>query len=286
MYRSTMNLRGTLLRHLIAAGLVAGAGFGVASGQQTKIGAGHAPLSRFAVGLHVGGVLTTSSADFDSFPGVESCIGAQSPSRYSAGSGGGFEVAAMLALNPAMGSGFVSHLGGDLRIGFSSSSTGFGADEGIGQTANAAGEPVPVVAHYALTGRLSELSIEPAVAYRLSSEAPLHLRLGLRMGYLLGGTYDYEEQIASPGGATFGDGSTTRNPQSGDMTGLRKLQMGLTAGIGYEIGLGGSLALRPELSALVGFQSPVNGLTWKPSEIRLGLSVLYTLPHEESSPLE
>ncbi|MBS1911187.1 MAG: outer membrane beta-barrel protein [Bacteroidetes bacterium] len=286
MYRSTMDLCGAFLRSLIVAGIVAGAGFGVANGQQTKIGAGHVPLSRLAVGLHAGGVLMASSADFDSFPGVESCIGAQSPSRYSAGSGGGFEVAAMLALNPAMGSGFVSHLGGDLRVGFASSSTGFGADEGIGQAANAAGEPVPVVAHYALTSRLSELRIEPAVAYWLSSEVPLHLRLGLSMGYILGGTYDYKEQIASPGGATFGDGSTTRNAQSGDVTDLRKLQLGLTAGIGYEIGLGGALALRPELSALLGFQSPVNGLTWSPTEIRLGLSVLYTLPHEESSPLE
>lgn len=284
--RSSIDSWSALRRRLIAAGLIAVVAASGANAQQTKIGAGRSSLSRLALGLHVAGVLTTSSADFDHFPGVLSCIGGQAPSRFSAASGGGISIAAMLSLNPSMAPGFMSHLGGDLRVGIASVSTSFNADEVIGEAANAGGQPVPITTRYMLKTSLTEMRIEPSVAYWLSSEVPLHLRLGLRLGYMLGGTYDYKEQIASPGGATFGDGSDTRNPQNGDIAGMRKLQFGVTAGVGYEIGLGGALAIRPELSALLGFQSPVSGLTWKPSEVRFGISLLYSLPHEESSPLE
>ncbi len=264
---------------MFAALLVAASGMATA---QTPRGGGTA----LQVGLHAEGVLAAPTANFITFPGVQNCMSATGTAGFEGGTGGGFSVFGLLALRPTPGAGFASHLGGAVRVGFSSSSTRFTADEPIGSASDAFGNVVPVVDRYNITVKTGELRVEPSGNYRLSAEVPLFVSLGARLSYLAGGTYEQYESIASPAGATFGDGSSERNRTAGDLTEVRALQVGMTFGIGYEIPLGPTFSLRPELSGLLALTSPVPGVDWSPHEVRFGLGVLYTLPRESSSPLQ
>lgn len=263
----------------LAVLLVAASGVALA---QTPRGGGAA----LQVGLHAEGVLAAPSANFITFPGVQNCMSATDTAHFEGGTGGGFSIFGLLALRPVPGAGLASHFGGAVRVGFSSSSTHFTADEPIGSASDAFGNVVPVVDRYNISVATGELRVEPSGSYWLSSGIPLFVSLGARLSYLAGGTYEQYESIASPANATFGDGSSERNRTAGDLTEVRALQVGMTLGIGYDIPLGPTLSLRPELSGLLALTSPVPGVTWRPHELRFGLGILYTLPRESSSPLQ
>lgn len=238
------------------------------------------------VGLHIDGVLSAPTADFVEFPGVSNCIVPQGDTRFESGSGGGFSLCGVLALKPAIGATLGSRVGGVLKVGLSTTSTTFEADETIGSASDPAGTIHPVVSRYGITVRLSEMRVEPSASFWPSTSVPVLVSLGARLGYVFGGTYDHREDLVAPSGATFRDGSTVRNTGAGDITEVRTLQMGLSLGVAYDIPMSPTLSLRPEIGGLLGLQSPVNGVQWKANEVRLGVSLLYMLPREGSSPLQ
>ena len=64
------------------------------------------------------------------------------------------------------------------------------------------------------------------------------------------------------------------------------MQAGLKLALGYDVPLSKTLALRPELTGLLGLNSPVQGVTWSPNEVRFGLSIVFTQIPEQSTPLQ
>jgi len=239
------------------------------------------PSSTLQVGLYGGGVLSTPSASFTTFPGVLSC----NMESYTQGSGGGFALAGVIALVPPHTDNFSGHLGGSLKAGIVSSTTTFEVDETLGMVSDQSGELHPAVSRYGIDASVMELRLEPTASYWLSKKTPLVFSVGARLGVELGATYDYAERLVSPAGATF-NGSPERGAMSGDVAEKNAIQAGLLAGLGYDLPIGPTITLRPELTGVVSLTSPVKSVDWKAHELRLGLSVLYSLPKAQSSPLQ
>jgi hypothetical protein len=156
----------------------------------------------------------------------------------------------------------------------------------IGQARDRAGALIPVVARYTISTRRSELRLEPMLSYRFGARGEYIVSAGVRTGYLLAGTYEQREGIASPDNAIYADGSRQRNESAGALRELNPVQIGISAGISYEIPFSEGVLLRPELGGSLGITSPVVGAGWHPHELRAGISLLYSPPGEQSSPLQ
>jgi hypothetical protein len=237
----------------------------------------------------VSGLLGTPTAEFSQLPGVANCIGSLGAgTAFDGGSGGGFAVSALVGISPlpAMDEGFLSHIGADLSIGYAGASTTFEVDERIGQAIDPAGNILPIFSRYTVETQVSELRLEPMARYYIGPSVPLTFGIGAKLGFLLGATYDQKETIASPSGATYGDGSSERNASSGDLAETSGMQAGLKLALGYDVPLSKGLALRPELTGLLALNSPVQGVTWNPNELRFGLSIVFTQTPLQSTPLQ
>jgi hypothetical protein len=238
-------------------------------------------------GVQANAILGATSSEFSQLPGVANCIGTLgAPTLFDGGSGGGFSGSALIGLTPVgQEEGFLSHLGGELAVGYASSSTTFEVDERIGQAIDPSGNIMPVFSRYTVDTKVSELRIEPMGRYYLG-KLPLTLGFGARVGILMGATYEQKEEIASPSAATFEDGSKQRNNNSGDLAETSALQMGLKLGLAYDVMIAQTITLRPEISGMLSLTSPVQGITWNPHELRVGLAVLFTPALQQSTPLQ
>lgn len=215
------------------------------------------PLLQF--GGYGGVVIGSSSGSFASLPGINNCKG--DTVLFDGGSGNGFMVAGMVAMRPALLQGdAVSHIGWQARVGFSSASTTFEASELIGPAMNPMGMVLPVTSKYVVETSLSELRVEPSATYQISRSTPLVFAVGARLGFLMGKTFTHHEEVASPTGARYSDGTTERNNSSGDLQETSGFQAGVTAGVGFDINLSSSIALRPEAGTMLGFTSPFRAL--------------------------
>lgn len=239
------------------------------------------PSSSLQLGLYGGGLLSTPSVSFTNFPGVLSC----NTETYNHGSGGGFAVAGVLSLVPPHTASFTGHLGGTLKVGLVASTTTFEVDETLGMVSDQSGDLHPAVSRYGIDASVSELRLEPTASYWLSQKTPLVFSVGARLGFELGATYDYAERLVSPAGATF-NGSAERGATNGDLEEKNAIQAGVLLGLGYDLSLSPTITLRPELTGVMSLTSPVKSVDWKAHEVRFGVSVLYTLPRTQSSPLQ
>jgi hypothetical protein len=245
--------------------------------------ASSSPWQPLQFGLYVGGMAGAPSASFTSLPGLSTCLG--DTSGFDGGSGGGFAVAAMAGLRPRISGDFLSHVGAWLRVGFASTGTTFETTENIGPAIDRSGTVSDVIDSYTIKTTISELRLEPSVTYQVGVDVPLVVSLGAKLGLLMSSTYEQSEGVSSPAGATFADGSTQRNTNSGDLTETSGLLAGIDLGIGYDIWVGQTIVLRPEVSGMLALGSPVSGVTWSPHELRGGLSILYTPMAAHSTPL-
>jgi hypothetical protein len=273
-----MNNQRLLTRTLLIALMLMPA---IAAAQQRT---GHA----VQFGVQANGLLGATSSEFSQLPGVANCIGSLgAPTIFDGGSGGGFSGSALIGLTPIPGNegGFLSHLGGELAVGFASASTTFEVDERIGQAIDPSGNILPVFSRYTVDTKVSELRLEPMARYYLGN-LPLTLGIGAKLGFLMGATYDQKETIASPSAATFEDGSKERNSNSGDLAETSGLQVGIKLGIAYDVMLAQTITLRPEIGGMLALTSPVQGVTWNPNELRLGLAILFTPALQQSTPLQ
>jgi hypothetical protein len=231
-------------------------------------------------------MLSAPTASFNQLPGVLLCLGLNSDQKFDGGSGGGIFMGAMVTRRPGIREAFASHIGYSVKVGLSRLTSTFETDETIGQGSDPQGNILPVVDRYRIETTTNEIRLEPTVEYWISSAFPLMITLGPRIGYLASGSYTQSEQIISPAGAEFSDGTTVRNEHSGTMTEINGLQFGLNLGVAWEIPATPNLALRPTLGATLGFTSPVTGVNWKGNELRAGISILYMLEQSQSNPLD
>ncbi len=193
---------------------------------------------------------------------------------------------AMITRRPGIRESFASHIGYSVKVGLARLTSTFETDETIGQGSDPQGNVLPIVDRYRIEATTNEIRLEPTAEYWISNEFPLMISLGPRIGYLASGSYTQSERIISPAGAEFSDGTTLRNEHSGTMTEINGLQFGINLGVAWEISATPNLALRPTLGATLGFTSPVNGVEWKGTEFRAGVSVLYMLESAQSTPLD
>ncbi len=242
------------------------------------------PRNRWQFGIHADAVMGIATASFTELPGVPNCLGLVSETAFTAGSGWGLSVGGVVGLARFGEGGEAARFGGNLRFGFVSVATLFEAEERIGAAAGSSGEVVPIIARYTVETRRNEIRLEPMLSYRFGGS--VMALAGGRAGYLLGGTYRQREGIASPGNATYADGSRERNATGGDLRETNAFQAGISAGIAAEIPFSGGWFLRPELVGSLGLVSPVASTGWRPHELRAGISVLYSLEAEQSTPLE
>ncbi len=237
--------------------------------------------SRLQFGLHLAGLINTPSAEFNGLPGIPTCLS----SPFSSGSGGGFSVSAMTALVPSFADGFASHIGATLRLGFASASTSFETSESIGPAIDRSGEVSDVIDTYTIETTFSELRLEPAITYHIGADVPLLFSIGAKLGFAAGSTYSQSEKVTSPNGATFADGSSERNASEGDIEEASGMLLGLGLGVGYDIRVSPTLAVRPEAGYMLGLTTPIKDVTWSPNEVRLGVSLLYMSLPAASTPL-
>ncbi|MEO5929727.1 MAG: outer membrane beta-barrel protein, partial [Candidatus Kapaibacterium sp.] len=195
-------------------------------------------------------------------------------------------VGAVVGLRPGSSGGFTSHLGGTVRLVFSSSSTKFEADEEIGQVSDAKGTIVPAISRYTVETKVTQVSLDPTVSYWIGQKFPLILSVGAHLGYVLGGTYSQGEKLVSPQGLTYKtEGTTERNQNSGDLQQVSKIGGGIVVGLGYDLQVTPKLSIRPEVEGLLSLSGPVSGIDWKSHELHLGVSFMFTPPSEGPSPL-
>lgn len=242
------------------------------------------PRGRWQFGLHADAVMGIATASFTELPGVPSCLGLISETAFTDGDGWGFSAGGVVGLARFGEEGSAARFGGHLRFGFVSVATSFQAEERIGAAIDRSGEVVPIIARYTVETQRNEIRLEPMLSYRFGKS--FMALAGGRVGYLLGGTYQQSEGIASPGNATYGDGSRERNVTGGDLRETNSLQAGVSAGVAAEFPFSGGLLLRPELVGSLGLISPVASTGWRPHELRAGFSVLYSPALEQSTPLE
>lgn len=267
---------------LVLAGLLTLASQGIAQrGAEAPQMPGSPSTLQF--GIYGGGVLAPNSAEFATLPGIVSCQG--DSILYGGSAGGGFTIAAVAGIMPGSGEGFLSHIGASLKVGLSSTSSTFEADERIGQAISPTGEVSDVISHYTIESGLSTLIIEPTAFYRVSAEAPLLIGIGPTLGLLMGATYDQKEEVVSPSGARYADGRTERNVRAGDIEETSGMLLGGTLSLAYEIKASPLIAIRPEISGTLGFNGPVSGTDWKQHTVRAGLSILFSPATAQSTPL-
>jgi hypothetical protein len=277
LFRRSMNKQRLLARTLLIALMLMPA---IAIAQQRT---GHA----VQFGVQVNGLLGATSSEFSQLPGVANCIGSLgAPTLFDGGSGGGFSGSVLIGLTPVgQEEGFLSHLGGELAVGYASASTTFEVDERIGQAIDPAGKIMPVFSRYTVDTKVSELRLEPMARYYLG-KLPLTIGIGARLGFLMAATYEQKETIASPSAATFEDGSKERNNTSGDLAETSGLQVGIKLGLAYDLMLAQTITVRPEIAGMLSLTSPVQGITWNPHELRLGVAILFTPALQQSTPLQ
>lgn len=242
------------------------------------------PVPLWQFGGYGGVVIGGASGSFATLPGINNCKG--DTALFDGGSGNGFAISALVGLRPAMGKGgFSSNIGWQARVGFTSVSTTFETTEVIGPAMNPMGMVLPITSKYVIETSLSELRVEPMATYQVSRALPLVLGLGARLGFLMGKTFEHHEEVASPTGARYGDGSTERNTSSGDLEETSGFQAGLKAAVGFDINLSPNFALRPEVGTMLGFISPVADTDWSQTELHVGIALIFTTDPPRSSPL-
>ncbi len=136
---------------------------------------------------------------------------------------------------------------------------------------------------HTLQSNFMNLGIEPGVMYELIPN--LYVNAGARIGLNMTSTYDQKETIVQPAGkGTFIDPNTgastnkrTRNESNGDIPDATALQLGVLAGISYELPLNKdkSFRLAPEVSFYYGLTNLANEIEWSANAVRGGVAIKY-----------
>ncbi len=107
--------------------------------------------------------------------------------------------------------------------------------------------------------------------------------LGVSVGLATRNAFEQNENIISPKGATFLDGSTTRRIVSGNFTdkegniASNTIRIGAVANVGMMIPLSPSFILNPEVSFQYSILNVISDVSWKVNALRGSIGLMYVL---------
>jgi hypothetical protein len=211
------------------------------------------------------------SADFQTLPSVFGC----SPG-YTSGSGFGFSIGGIYQIP------INSSLSLQMRGAFSSLGSTLTREEVIGN-ARVNNEAVPTVSKHTLESSISAIEIQPMLYYQPLNNA-LNISFGLNTGLVVGASYSQKEELVSPSNSLYENGLRQRNMTTGDIPNTSALQLGALAGIGYDVLIGKSLFLTPEVQYGLQLTNLVSDINWKANSLRFGVSVRHILLPQELTP--
>lgn len=217
-----------------------------------------------SLGLVGGYAVDFHSADAMTLPEVPSCC-----PGYDGGTGGGFLFALSLELPLSPSLELVT------RLSYHGSTVTMTVDEPI--TVRDGNSTRTANITHELTSTLTFVSLEPAVEFRLGER--FGLIGGVRLGTMLGATYEEQEILDPSIPYDYQGGSGVRNQSSGDITGTSSFQFGLILGARYRLPMNAdeTLMLIPEAQFVPMFSSVLADQTWTVSSLRFMIGVSYAL---------
>ena len=211
------------------------------------------------------GSLAMPSSDVREFPEAPSCLAdtarLDDRSGYALAVGGG--VARSIARDLHVGA----------RAGVAFSSTRFAARERIGRASDANGAVSDVIVEYRSDVDIVSLALEPVVQWRPTS--PLMLSAGVLVSVPVSAVLDHREVLVAPSQATYGEGGTERALASGSLSQHARTWLGISASAGFDVELARRVWLRPEIGGVFALGSPLRNVSWRPHELRLGLTLVF-----------
>jgi outer membrane protein OmpA-like peptidoglycan-associated protein len=246
------------MRTLFIALLIGFAAIG-SSAQQDQLAPGRLGLMfDYGLGVH--------AASFSELPEVQSCCPEYGTTM---GSGWFLGLEYNVALAPSWRLATRLHYG-SFGVDFASTET-----QPIVQPS---GNEVQANIEHSLSGDLSQISIEPLALYEVAPD--LSLAGGLTIGYVLSGTYEQKEYLATPTNAVFETGTRTRNSVSGDIQELNSLSLGVTVGARYDLALNAdrTIFLTPEVLFTYVPTAVASGVSWNAHQLRGGMVLSFVPP--------
>lgn len=164
----------------------------------------------------------------------------------------------------------ISRLSLQLRASFSNMGGRLSSTEIIGNAVSN-GEVVDAVVEHSLEPSISIISFEPMLQWQ-PFDFPLAINLGIQAGTVTGRTADQAETLIEPNTATFTNGTAVRNSGNGELPVDAFYGAGF-AGLGYDIPIGTSLVLAPEVAYHLNLSNALEGTPWRGDALRLGVSL-------------
>lgn len=206
------------------------------------------------------------SVDFTGLPGVPSCC-----PQYSSGRGNGFSLGGLyeFPVTPTLNvevRGLFSTVSGTL----STNETKLVFD---------GKKSVEGLFEHTITTDFSTIAIAPSVKYTVFNS--LKVSAGINAGLLEGGTYSQQERLITPDDILFENDTRTRLASSGTITEVSKFQLGLSAGVSYELPLNSSSTFiaAPEISYTFRLTNALQDESWKIHTLRFGVALKYAWYH-------
>lgn len=134
-------------------------------------------------------------------------------------------------------------------------------------------EYVPLVREHVFTSSLGYVAIEASVRSQPLSDIPVFVRATFDAGNpIVDATYTQTDEIVSPDGVLFPDGTLRRTTGSGEFPGLGTA-IGVTGGIGATFMVSQTLEVAPEVFFRRGLGSIASGVQWEQSFIGGGIAL-------------
>lgn len=218
------------------------------------------------LGLYFNYGMNLYSADFVKLPGTYSCC-----SKFKSGTGTGLSFGALYdyPIN--------NDLWLNLRIGFNQLDGEMSAADTSTIISNGISQKIDF--EHRLNSKIGLLNLDAMLSYRLIDN--LFVSAGAKLGVLISKTYTQIDKITNPATAIFDDtGLPYRNYSDGEITEAAPFQAFLTAGLSYELPLNKKefLFIVPEFSYSLALTNLVNGISWKSSLLKGGISIKYQEP--------
>ncbi len=144
---------------------------------------------------------------------------------------------------------------------------------------------VPLVREHVFTSSLGYVSIEASVRSQPLADVPVYIRAAFDAGNpIVDATYTQTDEIVSPDGVLFPDGTIRRTTGSGEFPGLGTA-IGVTGGLGASLMLSQTLEVSPEVFYRLGIGSITSSARWEQSYIGGGLALrIHPSPSEPPQP--
>lgn len=228
---------------------------------------GRTTYLRMYVGGYAALAINYHRAGFGALPGTVSCC-----SEFQD------ETALMPAVAAFIEVPIIKDLRVQARIGFTSLGADLRTTEVIGNEPVLDDGPTPsptrqdVEVVHGLDASLPMISFEPTIGYQFVDR--FWGNAGVRVGYLIGPTYQQQETLYQPEGYTFLDGSAVRNQSSGAIPDVNSIQMHAVLGLSYELFTRSTFSISPEVRYYLPL-TKISSVDWTVQSFQIGAQFRY-----------